>query len=245
MPRHPRKKSESGYAHLIVRGIGKQVLFEEEWDYRHFLRILERFCLETDVKVCAYCLMENHVHLLVCSDGGQIPIFMKKLGVSYSYYFNKKYERSGHLFQDRYLSEPIEDDRYLMTAFRYILNNPRKAGICPAADYPWSSYSLYEKSVPFMDLTLPHELIGGWGAYVSFVNAANEDHCLEFDARRHDDAWAMRILRKTLGVESGTVLQTYSKEERNLNLRRLKDSGLTVRQIERLTGINRNIIQRA
>jgi hypothetical protein len=60
--------------------------------------------------------------------------------VSYSQYFNRKYKRQGHLFQDRYLSEPIDDERYLLTVFRYILNNPQKVGIS-AADYEWSSYN--------------------------------------------------------------------------------------------------------
>ena len=65
MARRARSMSESGYMHIVVRGIGKQILFEDKQDFKHFLNRLERFCLETEVKICAYCLMDNHVHLLV------------------------------------------------------------------------------------------------------------------------------------------------------------------------------------
>ena len=245
MPRQARALSESGYMHLIVRGIGKQILFEEEADYRRFLTVLERFSGETEVKLCAYCLMENHVHLLVCDPKGNTPLLMKKLGVSYAQYFNRKYDRSGHLLQDRYLSEAVEDDAYLLMVFRYILNNPKKAGICNARDYPWSSYAQYELPAPWMELTLVRSLLGGQAEYEAYIEATNNAQGLEFDKPRHDDLWAQDVLRKCLGVESGTALQSYERKERNESLRALKTNGLTVRQIERLTGINRNIVQKA
>jgi len=244
MPRQARKLSEFGYMHLIVRGIGKQIMFEEEADYNRFLSVLERVCGETEVRLCAYCLMENHVHLLVYDPKNNTPLFMKKLGISYAQYFNKKYQRSGHLFQDRYLSEAVEDDAYLLTVFRYILNNPKKAGICDARSYPWNSYAQYDLPSPFMDLSLIRSLLGEQAKYEAFIDTANDDLCLEFDKTEHDDHWALEVLRKTLGVDSGTMLQSYERAQRDDALRKLKAGGLTIRQIERLTGINRNIVQR-
>ncbi len=101
MARQARELSDSGFMHVIVRGIGRQLLFEEEENYAFYLDSLERYSRDLQVKVCAYCLMENHVHLLLYDTGKQIPTLVKKLGVRYSWYFNKKYERTGHLFQDR------------------------------------------------------------------------------------------------------------------------------------------------
>ena len=138
MPRRARKLSESGYMHLIVRGIGRQIMFEEAADYQRLLSSLERFCGETEAKICAYP-DGNHVHLLVCAPKGYTPLMMKKLGVSYSQYFKRQYYRSGHLLQDRYKSEAIENNTYLLVVFRYNLNNPRKAGICEARNYPEST----------------------------------------------------------------------------------------------------------
>ena len=99
-------------------------------DYQFYLRMLEKYSRETGVAVCAYCLMENHTHLLLYDKEKKIPEFMKKTGIRYSYYFNQKYERVGHLFQGRYRSEPVENEAYLITVTRYILNNPQKAGVC-------------------------------------------------------------------------------------------------------------------
>ena len=197
------------------------------------------------MKTCAYCLMENHVHLLVCDPKQKTPLMMKKLGVSYAQYFNRKYDRTGHLFQDRYLSEAVEDDAYLLMVFRYILNNPRKAGICATRDYPWSSYAQYDLPAPWMELSLVRSLLGSTADYEAYIDEVNDDRCLEFERPPQDDIWAIAALRECLGVESGTALQGYARKERNEALRALKGCGLTVRQIERLTGINRNVVQKA
>ena len=245
MPRQARRLSGSGYMHLIVRGIGKQTLFEEASDDLFFLSRLERYSKETGVGICAYCLMENHVHLLVHAPEGSVPLLMKKLGVSYSRYYNRKYERSGHLFQDRYLSEAIEDESYLLEAFRYILKNPEKAGICGAGDYRWSSYRAYEDGSSFVETMLLRELIGGAAEYRAFISGEGGEPCMEYDGVKRDDAWARETLQKCLSIQSGTALQRLGKEDRNAALKLLKEKGLTVRQIERLTGINRGVIQRA
>ena len=245
MPRQARKLSESGYMHLIVRGIGRQAIFEDREDYMRYLSTLGRFCGETEIKLLAWCLMENHVHLLVHDAKGETPIWMKKLGVSYSRYFNKKYDRCGHLFQDRYQSEAVEDETYLLTVFRYILNNPKKAGICEAKDYEWSSYGLYDGSAPHMDLSLIRERIGDSRSYEAYIAQENEDRCLEYDGPKRDDEWARRVMRSCLKTDSGVALVKLGREERDAALRQLKGRGLTVRQIERLTGINRGVVQKA
>lgn len=245
MPRQARRLSNSGYMHLIMRGIGRQLLFEDTNDYAFYLKKLERFCMETGVRVCGYCLMENHVHLLVHGEQDSIVLFTRKIGVSYSAYFNKKYDRVGHLFQDRYRSEPVESERYLLTVFRYILQNPCKAGVCSsAAEYPWSSFGIYDNPPAFMDLSVIRNILGDKEKYADFILHSSIDQCCEFDCMKHDDEWAKKILKQYLGVTTGTILQNYSKEERNAALKKLRRNGLKVRQIERLTGINRNVIQR-
>ena len=244
MPRRARQKSETGYLHLIARGIGRQALFESREDYGVYLSLLARYSRETEVAICAYCLMENHVHLLVRDEQDRTALMMKKLGVSYAHYFNRKYERTGHLFQDRYLSEAVRDEPYLLTVFRYILNNPRKAGICAAKDYEWSSYRLYERTTALVDTSLFVALIGDAEAYAAFVAAANDDECLEYDHARLSDDEARRVVQEQLGRDSGTALQALGRKERNAQLRTLLDRGLSIRQIERLTGISRGVVQK-
>ncbi|MBQ9065658.1 MAG: hypothetical protein IJ123_09455 [Blautia sp.] len=131
-----------------------------------------------------------------------------------------------------------------LVVFRYNLKNPRRAGICEARNYPWSSYANYDRPLAFMELSLVRSLPGGQAQYEAFINAVNEDLCMEYDRPRYDDSWALDVIRKRLGVNSGTALQGFERRERNEALRKLKSEGLTVRQIERLTGINRNIVQK-
>ena len=113
--------------------------------------------------------MENHVHLLLRDSQTKISVFMKKTGVSYAQYYNRKYEHTGHLFQDRYKSELIADDTYLLSVFRYILNNPVKAGICPAEEYPWSSYREYGKANGLTDPGMLYDTIGSGAEFQQFM----------------------------------------------------------------------------
>ena len=247
MPRIPRIISESGYMHLMIKGVNKQIIFEERSDYIHFLNLLKKSSIDKNVKICAYCLMENHVHLLVYDRDKNTPQFMKQLCQTYAVYFNNKYQRSGHLYQNRYTSKPVESEKYLLKVFHYILNNPRKAGICSAAEYPWSSYGKYGLPNSFVDTFVLKELIGSPKEYEAFIASddTDEEESPEFTPGKRDDDWAKEIIQKYLHIKSGTVLQTYSTEARNEALRLLKEKGLSIRQIERLTGINRSAIHRA
>ncbi|MDO5132719.1 MAG: transposase [Eubacteriales bacterium] len=246
MPRQARKLSESGYLHVIQRGIGKQLLFETPEDYKYYLRLLECRSREKEVAVCTYCLMENHTHLLLFDKKGKITELMKTIGISYSYYFNQKYERVGHLFQDRYRSEPVESDTSLMRVTRYILNNPMKAGICPAKEYPWSSYHYFGDRSSFVDWSIMESLAGDKNAFAAFIEEKNDDVYLEYDSGcRHDDKWAIEVIHRRLEGRSGTSLQAMNRVERDKMIRLLKAEGLSVRQLERLTGINRGVIQKA
>lgn len=243
MPRSSRQRSSSGYFHVIVRGVGKQILFEETSDYRFFLLLLEKKSLETSIKVCAYCLMENHVHLLLYDSCQNLSLFMKKIGICYAGYFNHKYERIGHVFQDRYKSEAIENNTYFLNALRYILKNPEKAGICRAEDYLWSSYDCYDSRNSFIDNTLLTDLIKSRGEYEAFIRGESHEDYMEFEPVRKTDEEAKELIHQ-MGIISGTGIGSLGKGTRNEIISRLKKEGLSIRQIERLTGIGRGVIQR-
>ena len=144
MPRTARKISKTGIYHLVLRGINRQTIFEEDEDAIKFLDTLQRYQKECDFEIYAYCLMGNHIHLLVKEGKEKIGQTMKRIGVSYVYWYNYKYDRSGHLFQGRYKSEVVEDDSYLLVVFRYIHQNHLKAKMVKdIEDYQWSSYHEY------------------------------------------------------------------------------------------------------
>ena len=143
MPRMARKISCSGFYHVMIRGVNKQIIFNNDNDRKNFLHLLTYYKAKLNCIIHAYCLMDNHVHLLIEDNEGNLAELMKNITSVYAGEFNKKYKRVGHLFQDRYRSECVEDDNYLLRLVRYIHRNPEKAGICNTEEYKWSSYSEY------------------------------------------------------------------------------------------------------
>ena len=115
MPRQARKKSESGIYHIMLRGINKQQIFEDEEDFQKFIQVLKECKAVSEYKLFAYCLMGNHIHMLIKPEKEPLELVFKRIGSRYVYWYNWKYRRTGHLFQDRYKSEPINDDSYFLT----------------------------------------------------------------------------------------------------------------------------------
>ena len=124
MPRGPRKKSASGVYHIVLRGINKQTIFYDDEDREVFLNRLKIVKKDKPYKLYAFCLMSNHVHLLIKEEKEPISKIFCKVLSSYVYWYNRKYERIGNLFQDRFKSEVIGKDAHLLYAVRYIHQNP-------------------------------------------------------------------------------------------------------------------------
>ena len=247
MPRAARTKSESGYYHILLRGISRQNIFEDDEDCYRFLKTLKRYKTELGFEIHSYCLMGNHVHLLFKDTKDQLDLIMKKIAGSYAYYFNQKYDRVGHLFQDRFKSEAIDDDNYFLTVIRYIHQNPQKAKIAQVSKYKWSSYSEFIRNPIIIDRTFTLELLGGVEKFIEFINnEEDENKCLEIsDYNNMTDKKAKELLLREYDISSFFDIPKLSLKERNSIIRSLKDNGLSIRQLARLTGLNRGVIQKA
>ena len=110
MPRKPRIMSSTGIYHIILRSVNQHIIFEEDSDYQKFLFVLSECVKKYDSQIYAYCLMDNHVHILIHSSQDDLASFFQSLGSKFVRWYNNKYSRSGHLFQDRYYSVAIEND---------------------------------------------------------------------------------------------------------------------------------------
>ena len=129
MPRQARRLSESGIYHIMLRGINRQQIFEDPEDYDKFIDVLKACKEVSGFEIYAYCLMGNHIHLLIKPDKEPLELIFKRIGSRYVYWYNWKYNRTGHLFQDRFKSEPVDSDEYFLTVLRYIHCNPVKSGL--------------------------------------------------------------------------------------------------------------------
>ncbi len=133
----------AGYHHVINRGVNRCVVFDNSNDKEIFLQIINKSATIHQVTLHDYCIIDNHYHLLIETQKENISTFMRIVNANYAKYYNKKYKRSGHLWQDRYKSRYITSEDYLYTLIRYIENNPIEAGISKkVSQYPFTLASL-------------------------------------------------------------------------------------------------------
>jgi len=254
--RKARTKSTSGIYHVMYRGGNRREIFHDDEDNRKFLEILKKYYQKLDLKVYAWCLMNNHVHLLLSEGKEELGTTMKRIGVSYALYYNWKYQTSGHLFQNRFHSENVESDDYFLTVVRYIHQNPIKAGMVEKVEeWRWSSClgyygqeyypeGLLERNKIFRmfsdDFTIALE------KFRNFNERTNQDMCLEdspFKRRRLPDEEAKSEMKVILGSLEIAQVKSLPKMEREKILREIKSiNGISQRQAARILGIPPSLV---
>lgn len=142
MPRQPRYFIPGIPQHVIQRGVDRQAVFFQPSDYKLFVESLARSAIDYACQIHAYVLMTNHVHLLVTPDTRRsLPLMIQAMGRNYVQTLNRKYQRTGTLWQGRYKASLVQDERYLLTCHRYIEMNPVRAGmVTTPSEYRYSSY---------------------------------------------------------------------------------------------------------
>ncbi|MBR1644336.1 MAG: transposase [Bacteroidales bacterium] len=263
MARKPRETSGTGIYHVMMRGINRQDIFSDEEDFRFFQKVLfQTVCpadevtgrlMEERCTFYAYCLMSNHVHLLVRQRTESLGQIVKRIAVSYAQYYNKKYLRYGHLFQDRFRSEPVNTDTYFFTLMQYIHQNPVAAGITDQVGrYPWDSWGEYERSgagvgeICSTAQVLRRMPLDDLRALV-FTPLPRTQSILDYDSgnsyQTDDDVKA--YLTERYGLRTPADIQLLSRERQEDILRDVKQQGATLRQLVRLTGLTLHAVRRA
>ena len=145
MPRQPRQLLHQSYYHIMARGNNKNIIFHKEDDYKYYLDLIKKYKKLHPFSLYHYCLMPNHVHLLVRTNKGtDFSNFMKKINLSYFCYYRNHYGWTGHFWQDRFKSQPVGKDNYFLQCGKYIELNPVRSGITEKpSDYKFSSYLHY------------------------------------------------------------------------------------------------------
>src|SRR5687767_8959859 len=144
MPRAPRAQYRGALYHVFVRGNRRQKVFLDDDDYRDYVALLSKLARELDAEVLAYCLMPNHPHLCVRTQGAPLSSLMQRLNTTHAVRFNRKYKVQGHLNEGRYRALVVDADVYLLRLVRYIHRNPVRAGlVARAGDWAHSSHREY------------------------------------------------------------------------------------------------------
>ena len=244
------KENQAKFQHIVTRGNSRQIIFEGNRDYKRFLESMINACKKEDVELHAYCLMDNHVHMLFKGDKPSISKVMQVCSISYVRYFNTKYDRVGHLFQGRYKAEGICDEAHYFSAVRYILRNPQKAGIARADRSLWNSYeSYFHPKGSDVNVEMLRARFKDPKQYKDFILGSDADDetedslFIEYDNATEKDLRALAIIRSRFGIDAPETIKTLPKPERNALISQMKSAGISIRRIERLTGIGRGIIQ--
>jgi putative transposase len=138
MPRPARSELPDGVFHVTARGVARTAIFRDDFDYATFRAQLRRIASKCGWTIHAFCLMPNHYHLIVEARQDALSKGMHRLNGGYAQGFNARYERSGHLFQNRFSSYLIDSEEHYERALEYLRANPVEAGLCEDSDeWPW------------------------------------------------------------------------------------------------------------
>ena len=242
MPRHARKQSATGIYHVMARGNNRDIIFHDAEDFDYFIKTLKLCCnineknpTSDHTQIYAFCVLNNHFHLLIKEDKNGISYFMKRLMIRYAQYYKEKYEHTGHLFQDRFKSIPVEDEEYLLSAYRYIARNPVEAMICnQPEDYEWSSFSPSRQWTASLPTSYTKEQI------IEFVHSSQPE--TNPFREQISEKEAVRLLVRVAGISDPGDFSSLEKEKQISICRYLRYYGLSIRQISRITRIRRDNI---
>lgn len=248
IPRAPRKKSNTNVYHVIIRGINRQDIFLDKQDYNKFLKEIKRTKEVYKYEIYAYVLMPNHVHFIIRDVNENLSTIIQSLNVSYSNYFNKKYERVGHLFENRFKSKIIEEESYLKNVVRYIHKNPENAGIIKY--YRWTSYNEYLTNknqitdTKFIMNLFQNDIKNFKLFHDEYTKYSDLGQNYEMITRLEDQE-AIKIIKELLKESNLMKVQNYERNKKKKAIKEIiKIEGITKVQIARILGISRSTIER-
>ena len=247
MPRGARIKTDKSIFHMMVRSIKEINLFNDDEDKCKYFELMKIYQLEFNFKVYGYCLMDNHGHFIIDVNGSDISRIMQCINGSFARYYNKKYNRYGHLFQDRFKSTVVETERYITNLSAYIHNNPKDIpGYKGRVEkYKYSSLSSYiedKKDIfEILDRSFLTELIGlkfknSKKKYLDFVGKCNDIEdleneidiefskpCTEYRSERKilaRDSTPKKIIEHVISYTQGAKEEVYRKYDRKAKVTR-------------------------
>lgn len=254
MPRNCRKnqKSYTGVYHIILRSINQQEIFYDNTDRKKFLKCLKETKEKYHYDLYAYVLMHNHIHLVIMDKENRLSKIIQSMAISYALYFNKKYNRIGHVFYNRFKSKYVENLPYLLNIIRYIHFNPEKAGICEYSKFYWSSYHNYrqfsglvdtEKVLKMAEMNakdfekfhIEYEKIKGF-----------EKDDFESENIRLSDEQAIKEIKRKLNIDNLIAIQNKETDKRDEMITQIAViAGIERKQLARILGVNERTIYRA
>lgn len=233
MPRKARKDINSEFLHIMVQGLNKEYIFNEEKDIEKYLGLISENIGKFNLEIIAYCIMNNHVHLLTFSeDTSEVTKFMQKINTKYAMNYNKCHNRCGYVFRNRYKAEEIYTRAHLLSCINYIHNNPVKAGMCKEkSEYKYSSYNDYLERKKFNNNNFIEKCLKKYGIDYNLILNNNYKGFKFIESEDFDEKDKEKIIKEYF-------------EKENLKLEQLKKDKESLKKIVIELNIEYNLTQK-
>ncbi|WP_422485961.1 transposase [Gudongella sp. DL1XJH-153] len=253
MARLSREVSPTGYYHIMMRGINKEMIFKNNFDKKNFLSLIETK-FEEDVLIVAFCIMDNHVHIILKGELDDISLSLRRINTSFAMRINRSLDRVGHVFQDRYKSEIIHNEAHLLCATRYVHNNPVKAGIIKSPQqYDWSSYSHFlQGKSNLLDSGEIERIMKSIGSNKQFQDFHKlEDEIRFIDTKEELDrleySRAQRIIhdyhKNKVEIDSQSIRRNSDEMDQLIGML-LENTNLSIRKVSELLEVSKSTVHR-
>lgn len=248
MPRLARKDLSASFYHVIVQGINKEYIFNKKEYINKYLYLLNKYREEHDIKIIAYCIMNNHAHLLIYAEKvEELSKFMGKLNTIYAKIYNAEENRVGYVFRNRYKSEGIYEAKYLLNCIKYIHRNPVEAGIVEEEkEYKYSSYNDYVNKKGIITKAVIELVFGTEKNYLEQFYTISETNNHFLDEEK-DIEKSEEIINRFCEEKQVRLEQVIEDDELLISLvKEIKEKGrISIRKISVLLKVNRfKIIRR-
>jgi len=240
----------AGYHHVINRGVNRGIIFNTPDDKEMFLQIINKSATIHKVILHDYCIMDNHYHLLIETSKENISTFMRIVNANYAKYFNKKYKRTGHLWQDRYKSRYITDENYLYVLLRYIESNPIEAGITKkVGEFPFTFASMIFHAKNYYPCSSDSLLVTQFDIQTlhEFLDSSMTQNELEYLKEKEKQ----KVLKSKSGIvvkQSKKIEEHFcdiqTKEDRNLAILNAYSDGYTQVSISSHLNLSKSLISK-
>ena len=251
MPRKKREYSLTDVYHVIFRGNDKQDIFYDDQDRYVFLDRMQITQDKFKYDIFSYCLMNNHIHMVIKVKDDLLSKSMHNLGIRYSMYFNKKMDRRGHLFENRYLSKKVENLDYFLNVCKYVHRNPENAKVEKTEKYKWSSYQDYIKNTRKIinSKILLHYFNDDLKEFIKYTledNKNNLDKYAEYEIiNKISENELIDIIKTKFDVQNASDVSLVNKYEREKIIKKLAYiDGTNINQLARITKISRYEIKK-
>ena len=246
MPRKSRKNLQGNFFHIVTQGLNKQYIFNEEKYRKKYRTIMFDKLQRVNVTILAYCIMNNHSHILIyCENIDMISKYMQLLNTTYSNFFNREEKRVGYVFKDRFFSQEILDSRHLYSCLKYIHDNPIKASICKKAyEYPYSSYNEFIRKKYIITDKSINILFGNSDNYISYFNNIHDKLYEDLEIFDIKELNIYDII-KNFEIENKIQIQDLKKNKELLkkvikDARKMTD--VTLNELAKILGISKSTV---